>query len=427
MDVGIGVQSILSLAPGESGSFATRTEFDPDVLPGENITILGIVAEPAVLPLTLFASTRVDLNVPVDGCGICEIKAVTSVDTEFSVVLVRVLTPVAADSSGSFHVEVECTAPDGTATTSVVTVETDSDGDGTGDSLDPCTGLNGDRYSIGDACAGLDCDENNADINAGAVDDCYDGIDSDCQQDDDFDGDGFVPSDVSYQRDLPNGDGDGTDPNFAPDVVDDCYDGVDQNCDGADGHNCDGDDSVSPDIHYDGPLPQHDGYDGEADIFAGAEDFCYDGIDSDCGDLLIPTSDGDGDGHVPTDYAGPLPVDDDNNEDASVFTGAEEVPYDDIDHDCTDGDLCNVDEDDSLAPECDGDDTPDAFGTNAIDIPSDGIDQDCSGDDETLPDLDSGTDDGFVAGGCDCSSSGSPAAVWMGSLLVGLLLLRRRR
>jgi MYXO-CTERM domain-containing protein len=538
-DVGIGVQSILSLAPGESGSFATRSALDPGVLPDDSITILGIVAQPAVLPLTLLANTRVDFDVPVDGCGICEIKGVTSSDPRFSVVLVGALAvELAADSSGSFDVEVECTAPNGTPTTSLVTVETDSDGDGTGDSLDPCTDIDGDGYGIGDACAGLDCDENNADINAGAVDECYDGIDSDCQQDDDFDcdGDGFVPSDVPYEGELPNGDCDDTDPNFAPDVVDDCYDGVDQNCDGADDYDCDGDGSVSPDINYDGPLPQDDCNDGDADIFAGAEDLCYDGVDSDCGDLSIVTSDFDcdgdghippgtdyagplpvddcddaddtiyagaiddcydgidadcgtviqdeddydcdGDGHVPTgqDYAGSLPVDDCDDEDASAFPGAEEVPYDDIDQDCTDGDLCDVDGDGSLAAECDGDDcddTSDAFGPDAIDIPydgidqncdgadlcdvdedgfdstecdgddcdddafgvnpgaedvpDDGVDQDCSGDDETLSDLDNGTDGDFVAGSCDCSSSGSTAPVWMGSLLVGLLLLRRRR
>jgi hypothetical protein len=73
-----------------------------------------------------------------------------------------------------------------------------------------------------------DCDEGNPDVNPGAVDEPYDGIDADCRFDDDFDadGDGFRP--------LVDGgeDCDDLDPDVFPGAEEDPNGSVDGNCDG---------------------------------------------------------------------------------------------------------------------------------------------------------------------------------------------------
>ena len=93
--------------------------------------------------------------------------------------------------------------------------------------------------------------------------------------------------------------------------------------------------------------------------------------------------------------------------DATVFPGADEVPYDNVDNDCVDGDLRDVDGDghdgcllqggscvEGEAPDCDDEDA--ARFPGAQDEPYDGVDSDCKGNHDY--DLDS---DGFTAADAD--------------------------
>ena len=85
----------------------------------------------------------------------------------------------------------------------------------------------GDGYKPSDG----DCDNSDADVHPGATDTWYDGVDSDCDGQDDYDkdGDGY--------RD-PSGAGqdcDDDDPDINPGAEDSTEDGIDQDCDGKDG------------------------------------------------------------------------------------------------------------------------------------------------------------------------------------------------
>ena len=92
-----------------------------------------------------------------------------------------------------------------------------------------------------------------------------------------------------------------------------------------------------------------------------------------------------------------------NDNDPTIFPGAMEIPYDDIDQDCMGGDLRDVDGDGfegegAGGPDCNDDDA--AINPAATELPYDDIDQDCM--DGDLRDVDG---DGFEAervGGTDC-------------------------
>jgi MYXO-CTERM domain-containing protein len=274
-----------------------------------------------------------------------------------------------------------------------------------------------------------DCDDTEFDINPGATDVPYDGVDSDCLGEDDWDldGDGFVPDVPGYDGPLPQGDCDDASPDVRPGAPDAIGDGLDSDCNGGE-WDLDGDGHIDP-IHaalYDGDLPVDDCNDSRGDIFPGAEDTCYDGVDSDC--AQDSDWDCDNDGHAtltaPDDEA--LPTDDCDDADEMVNPSMEETWYDGVDADCAGDDDFDQDADGSavigfdeypgplLATDCN--DVDPEVGPDREDILNDGIDQDCSGSDALRP---------VIGGGLGCTSVPAPQG-WL--LLVGLagLWVRRR-
>ena len=243
-----------------------------------------------------------------------------------------------------------------------------------------------------------DCDDEDPNSYGGAPDEWYDGIDSDCADNDDFDqdGDGFGQA----------VDCDDVDGSFNPDADEVYYDGADQDCDGGSDFDADGD---QQDSRAFGGL---DCDDDEASTYSGATETWYDGIDSDCGEDDDYDQDGDGVGY----YGGGGGSEDCDDTNSSVSPDAEETPYNSLDDDCdeatSDDDL---DGDGHLAEAIGGDDCDDTDDSIYLDAPGelcyDGIDTDC----DYIDDYDC-DEDGFVSvdyDGDDCDDahgSTSPGA-----------------
>ena len=238
---------------------------------------------------------------------------------------------------------------------------------GTGEEL-RTSDFDGDGFSAADG----DCDDTDNSVYPGAQDQWYDGIDSDCSGNDDYDqdGDGFAASGTEGSS-LAGGDcwDDPTEtpPEFIvlsgfiqptakdvnpsnPEVY---YDGIDGDC---------ADHELEFDQDEDGENSAHhadrngafgaDCIDStEAAIAAGIENFSaeeinsqatetyYDGIDQDCDGLSDFDQDGDGDDSA--DYGGS----DCNDSNAEINSYAVELANDGIDQNCDGLELCYADVD----------------------------------------------------------------------------------
>jgi MYXO-CTERM domain-containing protein len=158
----------------------------------------------------------------------------------------------------------------------------------------------------------------------------------------------------------------------------------------------------------------------DADVFPGADEVAYDGIDQDCDGADLDDVDGDG-------FAGGDGGDDCDDDDATTNPAGVEVWYDGIDQDC-DGNDGDQDGDGSDATAVNGDDCNDAdpaVHPGAEDADGDGVDANCDGSDGTVDGGDD-TDGGGGGKGCGCASGGGSGTAWLLGVLVAVRWSRRR-
>ncbi len=206
-----------------------------------------------------------------------------------------------------------------------------------------CDDVDGDGYEDIE-CGGTDCDDLDPEIHPGADEICGDGIDQDCDgQDDpcgcttDADGDGFVSTADCGGTDCCD---DGSESSLGctadtaadihPGAADTCEDGIDSDCDGIDPA-CDCWDNDS-DGYDDQACGGTDCNDSDADINPGATEICGDGIDQNC-DGIDPDcgcQDADGDGYEDEACGGT----DCNDNDPTIHPGAYDACDDGIDQNC---------------------------------------------------------------------------------------------
>jgi uncharacterized protein (TIGR03382 family) len=321
--------------------------------------------------------------------------------------------------------------------TDALVLYVDADGDRYGDelvSITSCAPVPGYTRTAGD------CDDADATINPGAAEVWYDGVDQDCDgNDDDQDGDGFPYDPLTGGPDCLD-----TDATVYPGAADTWYDGVDSDCAGNDDYDADYD--TFPSAAYGGT----DCDDADPSTYPGAPDDPYDGVITDCDDS--DEYDADGDGYDDVAYGG-TDCDDSRSD---VNPGAKEVWYDGIDQDCDgndddqdgDGYAVDVDCDDldpksypgapGLGKDCAPIDTEETeeteetgdTGDTDTDTDTDTDSEPTTETEETEPQEtaldDTGVRTGAYLGGCGCGSPVDPAAALIPGALL-LLAARRRR
>ena len=190
----------------------------------------------------------------------------------------------------------------------------DADLDGYGDggaSVPSCSGPSG---YVSDA---TDCDDADATISPGTTETWYDGVDSDCGSDNDYDADAD-----GYQSEAHAGtDCDDADASVSPGATEVWYDGVDSDCDEANDYDADAD-GYDSDAHG-----GDDCNDQDAAVYPGVVEVWYDGIDADCDGA--PDDDADGDGFDGSAAGGGDCDDSDHTVHPYAFEAA-----DGIDNDC---------------------------------------------------------------------------------------------
>jgi len=342
----------------------------------------------------------------------------------------------------------------------------DFDGDSFGSDDSRCTCTNSFPYS---ALVSGDCDVSDGDVYPGAFDFSYDGVDSDCGGEDDYDldGDGFVPTvfegfataGVAGTGTLPGGDCNDENPLINPEADEDCRTPADDDCNGSvngrdalaclsfyvdvDGDGYGDDTEVECWCEAVATHPASEGgdcVDNDPDYNPGIIETWYDAEDSDCAGDDDFDADGDGyfsalyteetsatfrfvDGElVPVDTAtdGRLGGGDCDDDEPTIFPSAEEV-CDGLDNDCNE-----LVDDDIAAPvtlfeDFDGD----GFGDPEVSIEgcgeegfvSDGTDCD-DGDESVFPgaeeicdEIDQDCDGDLVEAFSDLDGDGLPGCV----------------
>ncbi len=125
------------------------------------------------------------------------------------------------------------------------------------------------------------------------------------------------------------------------------------------------------DLDGDGVIAAEDCDDDNADVYPGNDETPYNGIDDDC-DEATPDDDLDGDGFMLADDC------DDTNPD--INSAAMEIPNNDVDEDC-DGEALVIDEDgDGFNSDEDCDDNNAEVNSDATEIPNNDVDEDCDGE-----------------------------------------------
>jgi hypothetical protein len=145
---------------------------------------------------------------------------------------------------------------------------------------DLLTDADNDGYETEDV-GGTDCDDNDPDVYPGAPDDWYDGDDDNCDGADDYDQDGDGYQTDVWNTDKKGGGGDCQDANadINPGAKDVWYDGIDSNCDNANDYDQDGDGYSSQDAGF-----GTDCNDENAEINADNEEK-FNAADDDCDGL----------------------------------------------------------------------------------------------------------------------------------------------
>jgi len=202
--------------------------------------------------------------------------------------------------------------------------------------------------------ATVDCDDTNPDINPGATEIPYNGIDDDCNPstlDDDLDNDGYaIASDCND-----------TNANINPGETEIPYNGLDDDCNTA---------TLDDDLDNDGYPMANDCNDANANINPGEIEIPYNGLDDDCNPATLE-DDLDGDGYPMANEC--------NDNNAAINPGATERPYNGLDDDCNPATLEDDLDGDGYPMANDCNDSDENINPNAIEIPNNTVDENCDG------------------------------------------------